>query len=46
MFDGVSGNTDGGAVVSLERSRWLGVAEFFEGDTHRTGMFGIEKEAA
>ena len=33
LFDAVSGNSDGGTIVSLNRGWWLGMPQFFERNT-------------
>ena len=41
LFHGIHGNTGCRAVVSDNRSRWLFVAEFFEGDLNWGGFFSV-----
>jgi len=45
LFYGVIGDARGGAVVSLDRSRWLGMAEFFEADTDQAGFLAVVEES-
>jgi hypothetical protein len=46
LFDGVVGNASGTAVVDLNWSGWLGMAHFYENDSDRYPLFGVEKTGA
>ena len=46
LFDGVIGDAGGGAVVSLDRRRWLGMAKFFEACAQWAGFLGVVEDAA